>query len=1696
MVHTSWYRKVSIVIVLMALLSVLLNAPPARAGSRTVDGVSTDWTGTAPSIAHTDAESNGEWIYKGAADDRRTDSGMTDDADLTEVRLTTDGTYLYFLFRLKDIQTTSEVHIGVGIDTDQEATDTALNWIGDESNLTIGRAFMDAERVLSFHETGGGNQAVEWFAGGSWYGISGSQISISAANDVVEARVPLNDLNGLTGTSDFILTVATFQNNPGWNNNTDTTDDFYMTDAVDVMSTPGQTGNAWGRDLNDGNVYFGWWIQLRGSTDAPTAVVWDRLYHSSCDQLTAYGCAAGDHPAVQYVPSAGQSARFLSARRYSTDGTLAPGGVTDVYVFDDESAEAYFMAHTGDVTDDATYPRLRYYYSSEQFVNADKVDSWTGTWNGTTELTYDIFKATIPAQNPGDVYYTFITRDESGDRYLCRSGFGSGPENRGWIKQWVRDEQCTNHDYAYTVLDDDITGPTIENVTFTDNGVNDQVCADVYDANTRSGDNDSGISSVQVRYSATRSDVANGTGGTTAAMSNSSGNTYCVNGLNFTDPTYYRVEATNNDYDNSRAADRESNASSTYCTGASCAGGAGASQDNDVWWNEVYHDTRAAYYRTPFGAVPTGQSIQIRLRAAQNDLTDAALVVYNAEGGTQWLIQGTPESSDGTYSYYKFTIPAQTTARVLYYKFRLRDDPENDYTNDCDWYVDNYAHNAYDHEDRYENGTGMMVNGLSGNPCSSSADGYANNAFNITVYDQSAYTNHLDAWAKNAVIYQIMPDRFRDGDPTNADDWPYTDVYGTPQHIHTTWNEAVDDPRVAGTYYQKWSADFFGGDLQGIMDELDYLKAQGVTALYLNPIFASPSNHGYDTSDYLKINPRYGDNALFALLATEAESRGIKIILDGVFNHTGSDSRYFDRYNRWDADGNPSTLANTTGACETESSSYNGLYTFNAGTTGPCTGRTDGKQQYDSWWGYDTLPLLNENTAVKNLIFDHSNDNTPANHVIQYWYSQGADGWRFDVADEVGHSFWQDFRTRVKNDDNLNGPLYSEVWYEATPWLLGDQLDATMNYRYRKAVLGFLIDSTWTDNDNNGDQTMWALSPSEFDYVLNSIREDYPAESWYTMMNLMDSHDTNRALFVLREKSTSLANAIAKLKLMAALQFTYPGAPTIYYGDEVGLGAQDYGGYGTWGAGKTVGGITQDDPYNRAPYPWPDASGSLPSGLPNTDLRDTYRILALTRNNYDVLRTGDVTTLAANNTTKVYAYARTDSNGAPSCAIAIFNRDAYAHDVTLSLSSIATACPNGTVLENVLNGGADYTISGGSLTVNNLPALSAAVLVPAFDNPNTGDTTASLPPVKVDLTSAAASLANNASTTLYATLYDVAGQTLPAGVTVNFEIVSGGGSLGSATATTNSSGVASVSYTAPTSGQQPVVLRAKITAPGGVTYSGETTVFVGYLANVESRSTSLATIGPYTVDQSGQAQVNLWARKLGRGEPVLTLARYDKNPRNGLNNTGLAYYDVHLSSTDNVDSLTVRFYYYADANEANNKLYWYNPSSGWQAISATLYQGTPDDGGGYLEFTFTSASMPNFAALSGGEFGAGGGSPTAITLADFTATPHAGGILLTWETAAELDNAGFNLYRSTTPEGPYTRLNDTLIPPQHPGEVSGGVYTWLDTEVQPGVTYFYKLEDVDIQGVSTFHGPVTVTARAATSAPTFTVFLPLVFRQE
>ena len=1001
--------------------------------------------------------------------------------------------------------------------------------------------------------------------------------------------------------------------------------------------------------------------------------------------------------------------------------------------------------------------------------------------------------------------------------------------------------------------------------------------------------------------------------------------------------------------------------------------------DNNVQWADVYHNTRDMNYRNPFGAISMNTGFTIRLRTKALDLTSVNLYVWNAHGGDLILPMSWQSNVDCPSvagvdllcDLWFVNVPpsASSSPRILYYKFQLVDGT------DSDWYVDDHAHNNYDHEDRYENGTGIMVD--------ENDSSVLNNSFTITVYNNDAYTNYLDSWAQNATIYQIMPDRFRNGDNTN-DQWVYPDVYGNLATLHSIWHEAPEDARVTN----QWSRDFFGGDLQGVMDELDYLQWLGVTAIYFNPIFNAPSNHGYDTTDYLNLNPRYGDNALFQAFATEAEARGIKIILDGVFNHTGSDSRYFDRYNRWNSDGQPSLGNDGSGACESAISPFASFYQFlGAPFTGPCY---DGKR-YESWWGYDTLPNLIDwqaNNLVRDYVFDVDNDNnngvSSSLAVIQHWYSLGADGWRFDVADEIPHDFWVQFRNQVKNNDGLNGPLYSEVWFEATPWLYGDQMDATMNYRYRKAVLGFLVNSTWTDNDNNGDQTMHYLNPSTFDYVLNSIREDYPAPAWYAMMNLMGSHDTSRALFVIREQSNDLTQALQKMRMMAALQFTYPGSPTIYFGDEVGLGARDYGGYATWGAGKSVWNadiqqfVVQDDPYNRHPMVWEydnyqfdSSDGALPVGLPNVDLQNYYRTLALARRNYPVLRSGDIWTITIHDGNQLYGYARFDTTEG-TCAIALFNRDLNITRNISNNSDLPLPAPcTGTFYDILPDNGVDnatgWTVSGSNITVNGVLPLTSVLLVKPVDNVNTVPVVSTFPINNITDSSAVVEAPVNNSITLDFTITTLQGLPIGAGEEVSFLISQGNGTLSANTDLTDSNGVAQVEYNTPANGESAVIV-AYIRDHSNVLHFAVQTVLVGLPIGVDVNGydNAYAGIGPQSVGDLNT--IGIVMTKYGTGENHINVTQLSENPHAGptVANLRSALVQGNIGSYDltKITGIEVVVKYNDGGSEGAYDLWWWDGSQ-WRTVQNTIKDTNADT----ITAFFTDSTVPSIASfLNGAEF--------------------------------------------------------------------------------------------------------------------------------
>ena len=407
----------------------------------------------------------------------------------------------------------------------------------------------------------------------------------------------------------------------------------------------------------------------------------------------------------------------------------------------------------------------------------------------------------------------------------------------------------------------------------------------------------------------------------------------------------------------------------------------------------------------------------------------------------------------------------------------------------------------------------------------------------LTVYEADFATPKA---LRGGVMYQIFPDRFFEGRPHPV--MPFADrVYRANKQ-----GEPYFWPNEQGG---QLNLDYFGGDFEGIRKKLGYLQELGVTWIYLNPIFEAHANHRYNTADYLNADPLLGTNEEFTLLCREAKEKGIRIILDGVFSHTGSDSLYFNREGRY----------GQGGAYHDPNSPYRSWYDFDPKY--PCG--------YRSWWGFETLPEVREDDpAYQQFICGKDG-------VIDTWLSRGASGFRLDVADELPDDFIESIRKAVK----AHGPdcyLLGEVWEDATTkeaygvrrtYLLGKGLDGVMNYPFRNAILSFLRGGS-------------ALSSAE---QLTAICEHYPAPALHALMNHLGTHDTERILTALEDEPAEgrdrywqsgrrlpkpkYDHGIRLVRLAYAMLFTLPGVPCIYYGDEVGM--QGY-----------------RDPFNRAYYDW------------------------------------------------------------------------------------------------------------------------------------------------------------------------------------------------------------------------------------------------------------------------------------------------------------------------------------------------------------------------------------------------------------------------------------------------------------------------------------------------------------------------------
>ncbi len=476
---------------------------------------------------------------------------------------------------------------------------------------------------------------------------------------------------------------------------------------------------------------------------------------------------------------------------------------------------------------------------------------------------------------------------------------------------------------------------------------------------------------------------------------------------------------------------------------------AGFAQDNNVAWDGLRHDSRDVLYRTPGGAVPAGTDVLIRFRTFHDDVSGVSLRLYDINANGQRIVKMAKSAADVpcyqqgleqfSCDYWQAAVK-EANPNNFWYRFIVTDGTRTVY------YADN---------------TPALDGGL-GAP----SDNVVDNSYALMFYDPNF---EAPAWAKGASIYQIFPDRFRDGrkdnnpktgdirydDPVLKLDWGllpegycrnYADANGTtcPWRFDTTppdWSPEKEGPR---------GRDYFGGDLRGVDQYLDYLKALGVNTLYFNPIFDAGSNHSYDTQDYYKVDPYFGTQKDFDNLVKHANQLGMRIVLDGVFNHMSSDSPIFDRYGHY----------TEAGACESLTSKYRSWFYFHdvpAGTTGPCVGSSGlpNTATYDGWFGFDSIPVINKTNADVQKYFLTNRDS-----VSKHWLTLGSSGWRMDVMGDASFpaGYWETFRTQVKStkSDTL---IISETWQKDTTllrMLRGDRADTTMNYRLRDAVIGLL----------------------------------------------------------------------------------------------------------------------------------------------------------------------------------------------------------------------------------------------------------------------------------------------------------------------------------------------------------------------------------------------------------------------------------------------------------------------------------------------------------------------------------------------------------------------------------------------------------------------------------------------------------------
>lgn len=549
--------------------------------------------------------------------------------------------------------------------------------------------------------------------------------------------------------------------------------------------------------------------------------------------------------------------------------------------------------------------------------------------------------------------------------------------------------------------------------------------------------------------------------------------------------------------------------------------------------NTLLFDSRDPRCKTPFGALPTEDVATFRLfLPIVYQLSSPVLLMYQADRwDTPERIDMRFEDSDGICCAYQ-CIFYSPDPQLYFYLFEVQ------------------GPNGVMHISRDQDGFGQL--------------GAGNEMWQLTVYDRNLRTPDF---LKQGVMYQIFPDRFcsSGGNKENVPEerWLHGDWYELPNYL----------PDRDGEFRNN---DYFGGDLKGITDKLPYLQSMGITVLYLNPIFEAHSNHRYNTADYLKIDPMLGTEEDLKTLCSEGKKLGIRVILDGVFNHAGSDSVYFNKYRRY-GDG---------GAFNDPSSPYRSWFTFD-----------EYPNRYQCWWGFTSLPNFNENDP------GYSSFICGEGGVLRKWLRAGVSGWRLDVADELPDAFLDKICASVKAQDE-QAAVIGEVWEDATTkvaygqrrrYFLGGQLDSVMNYPFKDAILSYIRYG----------------SATQFYNTLMNILEHYPKPVLDVLMNSLSTHDVERAITALAGEPAEgrgrdwqgqnnalsparYAHGKKLLRLAALLQYTLPGIPCLYYGDEAGL-------YG------------YRDPFNRSCYPW---------GREDPELLEMFRMLGALRAEYPQLSTG------------------------------------------------------------------------------------------------------------------------------------------------------------------------------------------------------------------------------------------------------------------------------------------------------------------------------------------------------------------------------------------------------------------------------------------------------------------------------------------